>query len=1091
MDSTMADNIAEGNRHIVCQYKDNIATFGIWINRNPLNFSLPLILLQLATISFSSLLIEVFLRPLGQSSIVAQILGGIMFGPSVLGHDGLMGHSLFPARSIVTLETAAVFGIMFFLFAIGVRTDTKMMVRPQKQALVLGFSAMFFTLILSMSLALIMKAYISMDSSLAKALPFLGAAQCLTAFSNVSCLLMELKMASSDLGRIASSTAMFTDFIGMLMFVVMAAVVQSGFELKKALQTLGSSFLFLSVMAYIIRPIILKIVKRIPIGKPLGDNYVFLCFTSILVTGFITETIGQHFLLGPLVLGFIVPDGPPLGAPMVAKLDLPVGKFLYPTFLTTSGIKTNIFKINLRSFWIIGFLIFSACLTKIVSIVLASRFLDIEFYDSVVIGLILNARGICELLLFNLWRDGGVCMYVCLSQTREFLFLFQNLINLSPPQVLTDQEFALSVISVVGVTAVITPLIKLLYDPSKRIIPHKRRTIQHAKRDAELRIMICIHNQENVPSMINLLEASHATELSPIAVIAVVLEEVIGRITNMLVSHQSTRTLDPNSSRSGHIVSALRQYELYNQTCVTIQPFSAVSHLQTVHDDIYRLAMDQSATIVILPFHKHWEIDGSIGSTNKAIQTMNIKVLENAPCSVGILVDRGILTGSLSILTNQFVYRAAVIYIGGPDDAESLCYGARLAGHDNVTLTVIRFLLYGCDSARERKQDNCLIDEVRHQNVENQNFVYQEQVVKDGVGLAASLRALENCFDLMIVGRNHQSSQILMGLGAWSECPELGVVGDILAAPDFGSTASVLVVQQQRFRGENKLMNRMMKPGRDKLHPYCLPTHATMSSPSKKYLKIGIIGFGAFAQFLVKTMMRQGHTVRATSRSDYTDLCNQLGVSFFRDTSEFLESDNDVILLSTSILSLSQVVEELPLNCLKQPTLFVDVLSVKEYPRDLMLRALPHDSDVLCTHPMFGPESGKDGWNDLSFMFDKVRIRNEATCSTFLQIFATEGCKMMEMSCEEHDKLSARSQFLTHTIGRVLAEMEVEPTPIDTKGFQKLVQVKESTSRDSFDLFSGLFVHNRFAKQQLRNLELAFDSIKQQLVKRNEELEQS
>ncbi|KAL8050108.1 hypothetical protein ABFX02_06G061700 [Erythranthe guttata] len=249
-------------------------------------------------------------------------------------------------------------------------------------------------------------------------------------------------------------------------------------------------------------------------------------------------------------------------------------------------------------------------------------------------------------------------------------------------------------------------------------------------------------------------------------------------------------------------------------------------------------------------------------------------------------------------------------------------------------------------------------------------------------------------------------------------------------------------------------------------------------------LKIGIIGFGPFAQFLVKTMIKQGHSIRANSRSDYTDLCNQLGISFFSDTTAFIESENDVIMLCTSILSLSKVIKSLPLDCLKQPTLFVDVLSVKEHPRDLMLQVLPLDSDVLCTHPMFGPESGRDGWRDLSFMYDKVRVTNEATCSRFLQIFASEGCKMMEMTCEEHDELSARSQFVTHTVGRVLAEMEIESTPIDTKGFQKLVQVKESASRDSFDLFSGLFIHNRFAKQQLMNIELAFETIKQQLVKK-------
>ncbi|KAG8380911.1 hypothetical protein BUALT_Bualt06G0065900 [Buddleja alternifolia] len=282
----------------------------------------------------------------------------------------------------------------------------------------------------------------------------------------------------------------------------------------------------------------------------------------------------------------------------------------------------------------------------------------------------------------------------------------------------------------------------------------------------------------------------------------------------------------------------------------------------------------------------------------------------------------------------------------------------------------------------------------------------------------------------------------------------------------------------------------MCKPSTSHLPP--LPTHPTMTSPSQKPLKVGIIGFGPFAQFLVKTMIKQGHSIKATSRSDYTQLCTHLGISFFRDMKAFLESNNEVILLCTSILSLSQVINSLPFNCLTQPTLFVDVLSVKEYPRDLMLQVLPQDSDVLCTHPMFGPESGKDGWNDLTFMYEKVRITNEATCSSFLQIFATEGCKMMEMTCEEHDKLSARSQFLTHTIGRVLSEMEVEPTPIDTKGFQKLVQVKESTSRDSFDLFSGLFIHNRFAKQQLMNIELAVETIKQQLVKRmNEQVDPS
>ncbi|XP_058748233.1 arogenate dehydrogenase 1, chloroplastic-like isoform X2 [Vicia villosa] len=222
---------------------------------------------------------------------------------------------------------------------------------------------------------------------------------------------------------------------------------------------------------------------------------------------------------------------------------------------------------------------------------------------------------------------------------------------------------------------------------------------------------------------------------------------------------------------------------------------------------------------------------------------------------------------------------------------------------------------------------------------------------------------------------------------------------------------------------------------------------------SSRSLKIGIVGFGSFGQFLAKTMIKQGHTLTATSRTDYTHSCLQLGIQFFR----------------------------------RPKTLFVDVLSVKEHPRDLLLRVLPEESDILCTHPMFGPESGKDGWKDLTFMYDKVRIRDEDTCSNLLHVFVSEDCRMLQMSCEEHDKIAAKSQFITHTVGRTLAEMNIESTPIDTKGFQTLIQLKDTTMRDSFDLYSGLFICNRFAHQELENLQHALHKVKETLIQRKSE----
>lgn len=166
----------------------------------------------------------------------------------------------------------------------------------------------------------------------------------------------------------------------------------------------------------------------------------------------------------------------------------------------------------------------------------------------------------------------------------------------------------------------------------------------------------------------------------------------------------------------------------------------------------------------------------------------------------------------------------------------------------------------------------------------------------------------------------------------------------------------------------------------------------------------------------------------------------------------------------------------------------MDVLSVKEFPRSLFHQKLPHDFDILCTHPMFGPESGKNGWKNLAFVYDKVRIGNEglrfSRCEKFLNLFSSEGCKMVEMSCTEHDMHAAGSQFITHTVGRVLEKLKLESTPINTKGYETLLNLVENTSGDSFDLYYGLFMYNVNAMEQLERLDLAFESLKKQLFGR-------
>lgn len=253
-------------------------------------------------------------------------------------------------------------------------------------------------------------------------------------------------------------------------------------------------------------------------------------------------------------------------------------------------------------------------------------------------------------------------------------------------------------------------------------------------------------------------------------------------------------------------------------------------------------------------------------------------------------------------------------------------------------------------------------------------------------------------------------------------------------------------------------------------------------------LKIAVVGFGNFGQFLARTLARQGHTLLAHSRSDHSEVARSLGVSFFRDPHDLCEEHPDVVLLCTSILSTDAVLHSLPVERLRRNTLFVDVLSVKEFPKNLFLQLLPPQFDILCTHPMFGPESGKHGWTGLPFVYEKVRIGDSngraERCERFLEIFEREGCRMVEMSCADHDENAAEIQFLTHTVGRILAKLDLKSTPINTKGYETLLDLVENTCSDSFELYNGLFMYNKNSTELLERLDVAFDSLKKELFGR-------
>jgi len=248
-------------------------------------------------------------------------------------------------------------------------------------------------------------------------------------------------------------------------------------------------------------------------------------------------------------------------------------------------------------------------------------------------------------------------------------------------------------------------------------------------------------------------------------------------------------------------------------------------------------------------------------------------------------------------------------------------------------------------------------------------------------------------------------------------------------------------------------------------------------------MRIGIIGFGTFGQFLSKIFVQRDHSVFAISRSDHTEDAKAIGATFitYSNMDKFLDCKLDCIVLSPSIISFEEVLTKLSCSLKKNMSnmLLVDVLSVKTHPKKILLKQIPNGNDILCTHPMFGPVSGQNGLNNLPFMYEKIRITNESKCTAFLDIFEREGCKLEEMTCELHDQLAAKSQFVTHTIARLIHKLNLQSTSINTLGFQNLLSFKQSTEKysDNADLYYGLLNFNPFAQLEMQKMKEVMEEL--------------
>ena len=247
--------------------------------------------------------------------------------------------------------------------------------------------------------------------------------------------------------------------------------------------------------------------------------------------------------------------------------------------------------------------------------------------------------------------------------------------------------------------------------------------------------------------------------------------------------------------------------------------------------------------------------------------------------------------------------------------------------------------------------------------------------------------------------------------------------------------------------------------------------------------KVGIIGFGRFGQTLYK-LLSEDFEVYVYTRNKKTYHNVSAGVLRnikIADTPRELYKEVKTIFFCVPISSFEKII--IDHKKYFDNHLFLDVLSVKMHPLKIFRKHLTkqNNSRAILTHPMFGPDSAKDGFNDLTMVIDNYSATKKEY-DFWKRFFKSKKLKVVEMDAKKHDRFASRSQGIAHFIGRLLSEVNFEPTIIDTYGAKKLQEIKDSVCNDTFELFLNLQNYNAFTKDMRLSLGSAYDKLYNKLL---------
>lgn len=371
-----------------------------------------MLLIQLVVILLVVRVVGWLFARLHQPTVIGEILAGILLGPSLLGAVWPEAmETLFPVHSLGNLELLSQFGLILFMFTIGMELRMKDLKGQAQQAFIISQSGIIFPFILGIILTYGLYSrpeLLSEGSSFLSLALFVGISLSITAFPVLARIIQERSLSHSHLGRLALSTAAMGDIVAWLMLAAIMAVSQGG-SFTSALYNMLFLALYLAVIFGILRPLFGLLGRRVRHREVLSKSLMGLIFILLMASAYFTEIMSMHALFGAFMLGLVMPENLDFRVIVKEKVEDLALLLLLPLFFVSSGLRTELGLVNTPQLWGL-FLICTlvAVVGKMGGTYLAARSCGIQRRESLYLGAYMNTRGLMELVVLRIGLDLGV-----------------------------------------------------------------------------------------------------------------------------------------------------------------------------------------------------------------------------------------------------------------------------------------------------------------------------------------------------------------------------------------------------------------------------------------------------------------------------------------------------------------------------------------------------------------------------------------------------------------------------------------------------------------------------------------------------------